>query len=132
MNEYLSKKTSGFYLTAAATILSVIGLIFYRSAMARVQDVFTLVMIAAVIEIIMVIVTAVIGNKKILELSSSVCALVVAGALIQSFIPQVDNLGYLVSGLYSFSDMKSFILYAVLTIAALICYIIASFMDQSK
>lgn len=132
MNEYLSKKTLGFYLTAAAALLSVIGLIFYRSAMAGVSGVFTLVMIAVAVEIIMVIATAVIGNKKILELSSSICAVVMAGALIMSFIPQVDNLGYLVSGLYSFSDMKSFILYAVFALAALICYIAASFMDQSK
>lgn len=132
MKNYLSQKTTGFYLTAAAALLSAVGLIFYRSAMDSASNAFILVGSSLLVEIVMIILTAIIGNKKILEIASTVCAVLMSAALIQSFIPQVDNLGYLVSGLYSFSDMKSFILYAVFVLIALICYIAASFMDHSK
>lgn len=132
MNEYLAKKTPGFYLTVAAAILSAASMIFYRSAESQASVVFQLISISVAVVILMILLTAAMGNKKILELASTICAVLLSAAVILSVIPQVDNLGYLVAGLYSFDDMKSFILYAALSITALICYIAASFMDQSK
>ncbi len=132
MNNYLAKKTSGFYLTAAAALFTIVGMIFFKSVEGSSSAVFMLLGASLALEVIMVVVTAIAGNKKILELISAICAVLMAGAFIQSLIPQVDNFGYLVSGLYSFNDMKSYILYAAFAVLALICYTAASFMDQSK
>lgn len=62
----------------------------------------------------------------------TVNALLFSAAIILSIIPQVDSLGYLVSGLYSFEDMKAFILYAVFAILTWLGYLAASFMDMQK
>ena len=72
------------------------------------------------------------GKAGVLMLIPTVNALLFSAAIILSIIPQVDSLGYLVSGLYSFEDMKAFILYAVFAILTWLGYLAASFMDMQK
>ena len=72
------------------------------------------------------------GKAGVLMLIPTVNALLFSAAIILSIIPQVDSLGYLVSGLYSFEDMKAFILYAVFAILTWLGYLEASFMDMQK
>lgn len=132
MKEYLSKKTIGFYLTVVATVLVVLGLVNYRAVSGTLQSVFILAGTVVAVEVLMLVLLRVIGYKPFLNFASSICAVLMAAAVIISVATQVDGFGYLVSGLYSFDDMKSYIWFAGLGIAAMVIYIIASFMEMER
>lgn len=55
-----------------------------------------------------------------------------AAALVQSFSPQLDNLGMVVSGLYTFNQIMSFVIFVGFALVAWFLFIAASFMKLGK
>lgn len=132
MKEYLAKKSVGFYLTVIAAAATVIGVINYISASGATESVMILTAAAVIVEILMMIGLAVLKNRFILNLFPAACAILMSAAVAFSFNTQVDGLGFLVSGMYSFDDMKNFLLFAGFGVLAAVLYIISSFMDMEK
>ena len=116
MREHLANHTFGFYLSISAGILSVVSLLFYLGADNQGAAVLPLIVCSILAEVAGIAINRFTGKAGVLMLIPTVNALLFSAAIILSIIPQVDSLGYLVSGLYSFEDMKAFILYAVFAI----------------
>lgn len=132
MKEYLGKKSVGFYLTVIAAVAAVIGVINYISASGATESVMILTAAAVIIEILMIIGLAVVKSRFVLNLFPTVCAILMSAAVAFSFNTQVDGLGFLISGMYSFDDMKNFLLFAGFGVLAAVLYIISSFTDMEK
>lgn len=132
MKEYLAKKSVGFYLTVIAAVAAVIGVINYISASGATESVMILTAAAVIVEILMIIGLAVLKSRFILNLFPATCAILMSAAVAFSFNTQVDGLGFLISGMYSFDDMKNFLLFAGFGVLAAVLYIISSFMDMEK
>ena len=132
MREHLANHTVGFYLSISAGILSVVSLLFYLGADNQGAAVLPLIVCSILAEVAGIAINRFTGKAGVLMLIPTVNALLFSAAIILSIIPQVDSLGYLVSGLYSFEDMKAFILYAVFAILTWLGYLAASFMDMQK
>lgn len=132
MREHLANHTFGFYLSISAGILSVVSLLFYLGADNQGAAVLPLIVCSILAEVAGIAINRFTGKAGVLMLIPTVNALLFSAAIILSIIPQVDSLGYLVSGLYSFEDMKAFILYAVFAILTWLGYLAASFMDMQK
>ena len=130
MREHLANHT--FYLSISAGILSVVSLLFYLGADNQGAAVLPLIVCSILAEVAGIAINRFTGKAGVLMLIPTVNALLFSAAIILSIIPQVDSLGYLVSGLYSFEDMKAFILYAVFAILTWLGYLAASFMDMQK
>ena len=111
MREHLANHTFGFYLSISAGILSVVSLLFYLGADNQGAAVLPLIVCSILAEVAGIAINRFTGKAGVLMLIPTVNALLFSAAIILSIIPQVDSLGYLVSGLYSFEDMKAFILY---------------------
>ena len=129
MREHLANHTFGFYLSISAGILSVVSLLGADNQGAAVLP---LIVCSILAEVAGIAINRFTGKAGVLMLIPTVNALLFSAAIILSIIPQVDSLGYLVSGLYSFEDMKAFILYAVFAILTWLGYLAASFMDMQK
>ena len=105
---------------------------FYLGADNQGAAVLPLIVCSILAEVAGIAINRFTGKAGVLMLIPTVNALLFSAAIILSIIPQVDSLGYLVSGLYSFEDMKAFILYAVFAILTWLGYLAASFMDMQK
>ena len=132
MKEYLAKKSVGFYFTVIAAAAAVIGVINYIPASGATESVMILTATAVIVEILMIIGLAVLKSRFILNLFPAACAILMSAAVAFSFNTQVDGLAFLISGLYSFDDMKNFLLFAGFGVLAAVLYIISSFMDMEK
>lgn len=110
----------------------IVSLLFYLGADNQGAAVLPLIVCSILAEVAGIAINRFTGKAGVLMLIPTVNALLFSAAIILSIIPQVDSLGYLVSGLYSFEDMKAFILYAVFAILTWLGYLAASFMDMQK
>lgn len=132
MKAYFEKKTAGFYITALATVLTLVGLFFYGAAENADSRVFLLAGAAIAVEVLLIAGTYFAGNRAVFNLATSASAILMALAVAISFYTQLDAIGYVVSGLYTSDKITSFAVFVVLGVAALIFYCVASFMNLGK
>lgn len=132
MKEYLQNKTVGFYCTAVAAVLAIIGVICYGSATKPISVVYALVIMTAVVEVALILLLKAREEKAILELVPTVCAILMAVAVGISFTNQIDALGFFAVGMYSLDDMLGFFLFAIFGILAIILFTAASYMNLVK
>ena len=128
MKEYFAKKTVGFYLTLAATILVIVALVFYNGASGTTPIVYNLIYGVIAVEAALIVGSLVLGNKSFFSLAALINAVLTAAALVQSFSPQLDNLGMVVSGLYTINQIMNFVIFVGFTLVAWLLFIAASFM----
>lgn len=132
MKEYMSKKTAGFYLTILAAILAVIGIINYSFARSALGIVFGFAIAAVVVEVLLIVLSKILGNKWYLDLSSTVCAVLMMIAVAMSLTNQVESLGFFIVGMYSLRDVLSLLLFVGFGLASVILFTVASFMKLGK
>ena len=132
MKDYIANKTVGFYITVVATVLAIVGLVMYFSVSGQAAEVIPLFIAAIVVEVLLVVLSKVMGNKPVLNLASSINAVLLGFALVQSFNPQLDAIGYVVSGLYTYDQISGFVNFVIVAAIAFMLYIIASFMSLGK
>lgn len=132
MSTYFAKRTVGFYMTVLATVLAAISLVFYQSYQSVKSNAAMLVAAAIVVEVILVVASGMMGNRPILDFAPSLSALLLVAGMMVSLPPMIDGFGYLVSGLFTMDDMRGAVYFLGCGVAALILYIIPSFMSMSK
>lgn len=132
MNTYFAKKTVGFYFTVAATVLAVIGLVFYQGYAGVKAETTWLIVVAIAVEVLLIAVSGAMGNKPIFDFAPSLSAILLVGGVMVALPPMIDGFGYLVSGLFTFDDMRGAIFFLGFSIAALLFYLIPSFMSVGK
>lgn len=132
MKNYFAKKTFGFYLSAIACALALISVIMYGTIANQMAIVPPFIWAAIAVEALMIVSSAVMGNKNILNLSVVISAVLMGIALAQSFNSQLDALGYAYAGLYTMDQIMPFIRFAVVCAVSFLGFIVCSFMDLGK
>ena len=128
------KKTIGFYISILAAVLAAVGCFFYKDTGLAEQRILIIAGAAIAVTVLMVILAVVSGQKKfgIVNLGATASAVILAWALVQSLNPQLDPLGWWVSGLYTYDQVKNYLFFAGFSGAAILLYIIASFINVKK
>lgn len=129
---YLKNKTAGFYLSWAAAILTLAGIVFYKQASRNVQYIGLLMCTVIVLQVAATIAMAVVKECKWMNLILTANAVLMAVALVNSFFTQVDMLGYVVSGLYGFETIQAFVTAVIFMFASWIIYVVASYIGFEK
>lgn len=129
---YLKNKTAGFYLSWIAAILVLGSVVSYQQAGRKENYISVLMVVILVLQAACSILMGWIKDCKWTNLILTVNAVLTAVALANSFFTQVDALGYVVSGLYGFETIRAFVTAAVCMAAALILYIISSYIGFEK
>ena len=132
MKDYLANKTVGFYISVVACVLALVALVLYVPTTGSLSLVIGLLVAAIVIEVALIAVSWVIGNKAFLNLASSVNTVLLAFAIVTSFNPQLDAIGYVVSGLYTFEQIQPFVNFVIVVAISFLLYLVASFMNLGK
>ncbi len=128
----LKDKRLSFYLMIAAAVLAVVGFSFYRTASVVEGNVQTIVIVGVVLTVAMVVLSMLRGKPRFLNLCATVIAIVLAWGFVQSVNMQLDPLGWWISGLYTYDQVKGYIFFAVLIAIAILLDVIASFIDLQK
>lgn len=132
MKDYLANKTVGFYISVVACVLALVALVLYLPTTGALALVIGLLVAAICVEVLLIVLSKVIGNKPVLNLASSINAVLLGFAIVTSFNPQLDPIGYVVSGLYTFDQIRGFVNFVIVAAIAFLLYIVASFMSLGK
>lgn len=132
MKDYLANKTVGFYISVVACVLALVALVLYLPISGTLPLVIGLLVAAIVVEVLLIVLSKVIGNKPVLNLASSINAVLLGYAIVTSFNPQLDAIGYVVSGLYTYDQISGFVNFVIVVAIAFLLYIVASFMNLGK
>ena len=123
------KKAGGFYLTLAAAVLALVGVILYGSVMYRMNAVYVLLAAAIILGALVFVLT---GKTVLANLLPVVNAVLMASAAVWSASLMVNQIGYVISGLDGIDTIMSFIVLCVLAVIAMLLYIVASFLPMEK
>ena len=123
------KKAGGFYLTLAAAVLAIVGVILYGSVMYRMNAVYILLAAAIVLGILVVVLT---GKTELVNLIPVINAVLMASAAVWSANLMVNQIGYVISGLDGIDTIMSFIVFCALAVISMLLNIIASFLPMAK
>lgn len=129
---YLKNKKASFYLMIIAAILALVGVYFYRTASVVEDTVQIIILVAVGLTVLMMLLAAIKSRPAFLNLFATVIAIVMAWGLIQSVNKQLDPLGWWISGLYTYEQVRGYIFFAVLVGVAIQFNLIASFIDLHK
>ena len=126
------KKSVSIYMLILAAVMACVGLVFYRTAAVTEARIIPLTLVPAAIAVLTAVLVFAGKPLRVLNLAATVCAVLLAWALAQSVSAQLDPLGWWISGLYTFDQVRGYIIFAVLMVLALILSVIASFIDIKK
>ena len=128
MNDTKAKKSLGFYILAAGAVITVICIVLYGSAMNKANSAYGFMVAAAVVAIAALVIGAVTGNK-IANWGGFCAAVLMMAGLAWSLTVMVDAIGYVSAGLYQFSLLQSYIVFAVCGGIAWLLFLMSSFMN---
>lgn len=128
----LNNISFGHYFLIVAAVISIVGVFSYLTAEVVVIPVIVIAIISAVLAIVMAGLSAIRPGLKPVNLTASVCAILLATSLTQSVPSQIDPLAWWVSGLYSLHQVLGFLVFASLSLIAIVLYLITSFINLEK
>ena len=127
MKKTTGEKKVGFYLVIAAAFLSLVSLLVYRTVLSQLGMVYGLSVIPAIVVVMVMAGVKIAGAKELINWAAPVNAVVTALTAIMSCSLMLDAFGYVVSGLSQFSQIRSYIIYAVIVVIAVILNVVAGF-----
>ena len=128
MNDTKAKKSIGFYILAAAAVVSVISIVLYGSAMNKTTNAYIFMIAAAAVAVAGLALAEVKGTKLATWGGFCAAVLMMAG-LAWSLTAMVDAIGYVISGLYQFSLLQTYITFAIVGGIAWVLFLVSSFMN---
>lgn len=127
MKNAAGEKKAGFYLVLAAALLSLVSMLVYRTVLSQMEIVYGLSVIPAVVVVLVLAGIKAVGAKELFNWAAPVNAVVAALTAIISCSIMLDAFGYVVSGLYQFSQIRSYVVYAVIVVVEIILNVAAGF-----
>lgn len=124
----MANKAVGFYLTAAAAVLALAGIVVYGTVMYKFTPVYILLAAAVIAEIVSVVMK----KQVFCEVIPIINAVLTASAAVWSAMVMVNQIGYVIASLDPISTITTYIVYLAVAIAAMLFNIIAAFMNQEK
>lgn len=125
------KRGLGYYVVALSAILALVSIFLYSGAMITVSN--TRIML--IISVVVAACALVLGTKLPPAVSGwvgPVCAVLTGLGIFLSVNVMADPIGYVYSGLYVFSDIQGYVVFAVVAGIAMLLDIIAGFMNFTK
>ena len=127
-----TKRSIGCYLAVIVGALAIAGFALNGGVANSIQLVSTLLIIAAVIEIVGFVLSFAAGPRPVYNLISIVSSVLIGYALTVSFGAQMNQLGNVVAGLDTADSLSTFFTFVGITAAALLVSIVSSFMGKAK
>ena len=132
MSDTKAKKGLGVYILAVGAIIGIVALIVYGNSYATTTKAYGF-MVAAVIAACATAALGFAGKGASIANWGGVCAAaLMAAGLGWSLTVMVDAIGYVVSGLYSFSTLQSYITFATIGGISWLLMLIGSFTGVLK
>lgn len=122
------KTPVGFWLTIGAAVFALVGVIVYSTVMNTKMGCFATNAIAVVICVLGLAGTKLIGNKEIPNWAPCIAAVLIGYTMVSSASVMVDAIGYVVSGLYLFSDIQTYVIFLAVDFIALALNAAAGFL----
>ncbi len=121
------KKTSfGFYLIALSTVLAIVGLVLYKNALVKTDQVNTFLILAIVAGACAVIAAIALG-KEIANVLAAAHVILMMAAVAVSIGPMVNDIGLAYAGLNQWSAIIPYFQFAGVTCVGWLLSLIASF-----
>lgn len=122
------KKIIGISFSMASAVLALVALFFYWGVPRNTTTVLILLGIAIAVAVVDIVTSEKLPSllRDCFPIAKTV---LIAAALVISFIPQVNQIGYVIAGLDGISSLISFIVAASITGASLLVSIIVGFID---
>lgn len=124
----MTKKLIGMGFGIATAVLALVALFFYRGIAQSTTQVVVLLAIAIVVEVVDIITTGKLPDllRDCFPIAKTV---LIAAALVSSFIPQVNQIAYVVSGLDPITILYGFITAASIMGAAMLTSLVTCFIE---
>lgn len=126
MGETKAKKSFGFFILAIAAIAAIVGIVLYGSSYSTTPKAYGFMIAAVVVAVLALIVGLVTGNR-ISNWAGVIAAALMAAGLGWSLTVMVDAIGYVISGLYQFSTLQSYITFAICGGIAWLLFVVSGF-----
>lgn len=121
----------GFFILAAAAVVGAISLVLYRSAMNTSSNAYIFMGAAIAVAVVSLVVAKMTGNG-ISNWGAAFSAALMAAGLAWSLTVMVDAIGYVISGLYQFSLLQTYITFAIVAGIAWLLFVIGGFAGVVK
>ena len=121
------KKKLGFYALIVSAVLLIAALATYGGSYVVVKSVYTWLAVALVIEAVGLVLTFMNKKAEWINWIPGVGAVVAMWGLMQGVNSMLDACGYVVAGLYLFSDIQGWVVFMVIAVLAVIAGVVAGF-----
>ena len=121
-----AKKSIGFFILAAAAAVSIVSIVLYGSSYSTTPKAYAFMAAAAVVAAAALVVGQMTGNR-ICNWAGIAAAALMAAGLGWSLTVMVDAIGYVISGLYQFSTLQSYITFAICAGIGWFLYMVSGF-----
>ena len=121
-----AKKSICFFILAAAAVVSIVSIVLYGSSYSTTPKAYGF-MIAGVAVAAVSLVIGMTKGSRIANWGGAAAAALMAAGLGWSLTVMVDAIGYVISGLYQFSTLQSYITYAICAGIGWLLYLVSGF-----
>lgn len=128
----MKNKALGSYLACAVAVLSLVAVIIYGSVSLKEASVNGLMIGAIVLAAASFFLSKLLENSWICALLPVATTAVLTLAVGNAFIPMIDQLGFVVSGLDPFSTIAGFVTFAAVTVVAMLISLVSCFVSFEK
>ena len=126
------KKGFGFICAIISAVLAAAALAMYGGSYTTNQDTYMWMGIALAVDVIAIILALVVKKGEWINWIPVIGAVVTMWGLLQSVNIMLDAVGYVVSGLYVFSDIQGWVIFMGLAVAAFLFDVIGGFAKVVK
>ena len=128
----MKNKTIGSYLAAAATVLSLVAVIFYGSVLVKDSTATVLMAAAAVLALGCTLLGKFLDSNPIASVLPILVPVLITFAIGVGIQPMVDQLGFVAAGLDPYSTISALVNFIVCAGIALVVSLISCFVSFEK
>ena len=109
----MNKKSLGFYLSIVSAIIMIAGIIIYTQVMITSPYAYVFLVLSLLTSCGAVVMSSKLDNAAVVNLFAVCAAVFTIFALAFATTSMVYPIGYVISGLYQFSSIQTFIIFAI-------------------
>ena len=126
------KKGFGFICAIISAVLAAAALVMYGGSYTTNQTTYMWLGIALAVDVLAILLAVVVKKGEWINWLPAIGAVVTMWGLLQSVNIMLDAVGYVVAGLYVFSDIKGWVIFMVLAVLAFLFDVIGGFAKVVK
>ena len=127
MSTVKAKKSIGFFIIAVAAVVGIVGIALYGKSYSTNSKAYGFMIAAVIVAAVALVIGQVAGKAAIVNWGGVCAAALMAAGLGWSLTVMVDAIGYVISGLFQFSTLQSYITYAICAGIGWLLYLVSGF-----